>query len=195
MIQHRAKCSPWDRGSSLTTSHPSSAEGLDVLPTLENCCRITVLLRATIQNQTHCFFQVRWFFRAQILLLRAKHSFSGVGSSSHPKISPLADCLEPRSRDHTTFPDCNAECHCRSPDILSTLPPSTKLTWDHIHLAFQQLGANILSWMWSSKKALVLQSHAQGADLHVPDASRDVSAGGILPAAITCSPGAEGVLS
>ena len=50
ITQHRAQGSPWDRGSSLTTSHPSSAEGLVVLPALESCCRITVLLRTTIPN-------------------------------------------------------------------------------------------------------------------------------------------------
>lgn len=49
IIQHRAQGSPWDRGSSLITSHPSSAERL-VLLALESCCRIMVLLRATIPN-------------------------------------------------------------------------------------------------------------------------------------------------
>ncbi|XP_032922422.1 uncharacterized protein LOC116999631 [Catharus ustulatus] len=103
------------------------------------------------------------------------------GTSQRPTNNPRsytgkgADSLERRSRDHSTFPGCNAVCHCRSPDILSTLPPSTKLTWHHIHLVFQQPGANILSWVWSSKKALVLQSQAKGTDLHLPDASRDVS--------------------
>lgn len=84
---------------------------------------------------------------SQMFLLRAKHYFPGARSRSHSNIPLLADSLEPRSRDHSTFPGCNAVCHCRSPDILSTLPPSTKLTWHHIHLVFQQPGANILSWV------------------------------------------------
>lgn len=128
MIQHRAQGSPWDRGSSLTTSQLSR----------RTCASLSWKTAAESWScsgppyHTHSFSQVRWFSRAQMFLLRAKHSFSGAGSSSHLNIPPLADRPEPRSRDHSTFLGCNTVCHCRSPDILSTLPPSTKLTWHHV---------------------------------------------------------------